>query len=361
MHRRIAMGNVRTAGCALVLFGSLVLCASSVWGQACTPVVYAFRHAEDWNPTSAPYTALTLTGQAHAALYPTMIRDFQAANNFCPVTKVYATAKKKKNGSDGTTNPFETARPLACDVAGKPLDCQVSVTMEDALTTVTDTDGKKYTLFEYVVGDQVPTNLDYLASMPANALRKALLATANLGQSSAIFWTSQGLHVLGGVIINAHSAVPDKNAKPPVTPPRNAVYIFFFYKSSTPAGDILTFIDTPSDSTRTPDIASSVYVQCFNHVEPTYCPNLKLSANNFIEPDTTTSPATQSYACGYGSQSNLGGTLDGCTNDQCGTILKDRNKDIKGKICNTTIPMLADTVGPSISDKKCTAIFGFCK
>src|SRR5262245_37708802 len=79
MHRRSAMSNVRTAGYALVLFGSLVLCAASVLGQPqpCVPVVYAFRHAEDWNPTYAPYSALTPTGQAHAALYPTMVSDFQ--------------------------------------------------------------------------------------------------------------------------------------------------------------------------------------------------------------------------------------------------------------------------------------------
>src|SRR5215471_1722563 len=96
-HRRIAMGNVRTASCALVLFGSLVFCASSVLGQACTPVVYAFRHAEDTNPPGqhppvgeVPIFALTPTGRAHAALYPTRISDLQAANHFCPVAKVYA-------------------------------------------------------------------------------------------------------------------------------------------------------------------------------------------------------------------------------------------------------------------------------
>ena len=353
MHRRIAMGNVRTAGCALVLFGSLVLCASSVWGQACTPVVYAFRHAEDWNPTSAPYTALTPTGQAHAALYPTMIHDFQAANNFCPVTKVYATATVKKDNSAGTTNPFETARPLAR-----------AVMSADPITTVTD--GKVYPLFEYVVGDQAPTNLDYLASMPASALRKALLATAKSGESSAIFWTSQGLHVLGGVIINKESNVPkkDKNARPPTNPPRNAVYLFTAVGS---ASNITGFSDTPSYSTRLPDIASSVYVQCFNHVEPNHCPDIenKTLPDNFIhDPDVTTSPPTPLYVCGYGSQSDLGGKPDVCQNGQCGTIPNNRNQDIKGKICNTTIPMLADTVGPSISSrfgKECTDMFGVCK
>ena len=46
----------------------------------------------------------------------------------------------------------------------------------------------------------------------ADQLRKELLATAQRGASSAIFWTSQGLHVLGGVIIDGTSIVPDKNA-----------------------------------------------------------------------------------------------------------------------------------------------------
>src|SRR5271167_19006 len=120
-NRRIVMGNVRTLGCALVLLGSLVFFASSASG-ACTPVVYAFRHAEDTNPPGAhppvPIFALTPTGQAHAALYPTMITDFQAANNFCFVAKVYAATDVEKvapcgNECASATNAFDTARPLA--------------------------------------------------------------------------------------------------------------------------------------------------------------------------------------------------------------------------------------------------------
>src|SRR5262245_11149560 len=72
MNWRIAMGNARAAGCVLVLFGSLALCAPSALGQPCGPVVYAFRHAEDTNPPGAhppvPIFALTPTGKAHAAL-----------------------------------------------------------------------------------------------------------------------------------------------------------------------------------------------------------------------------------------------------------------------------------------------------
>ncbi|MGH2608065.1 MAG: hypothetical protein ACRDHF_03160, partial [Tepidiformaceae bacterium] len=114
MNQRIAV---------LVLFALLVLFASTAWGQACTPVVYAFRHAEDTNPPNPPpIFALTPTGQAHAALYPTMISVFQVANDYCPVTRVYATTKVQKEDTKedpcggsciSATNAFDTARPLA--------------------------------------------------------------------------------------------------------------------------------------------------------------------------------------------------------------------------------------------------------
>src|SRR5215472_10424471 len=98
------MGNGRTAGSALILLGSLVFFVSSAMGQVCTPVVYAFRHAEDTNPPNppGPIFALTPTGQAHAALYPKLVSDFEAANKFCPVAKVYATTKVRKTGECGT-------------------------------------------------------------------------------------------------------------------------------------------------------------------------------------------------------------------------------------------------------------------
>jgi hypothetical protein len=326
MHRSIAMGNVRTAGCALVLFGSLVLCASSVWGQACTPVVYAFRHAEDTNPPDHdPLMTLTPTGTAHAALYPTMISDFQAANHFCPVTKVYATTKEKKvDQSASTTNPFYTAQPLANAVMSK--DPITTVMSKDPITMIV----KVKQLYEFL--DDVisaPTKPNY-STLTAVALRTELLATANRGESSAIFWTSQGLHVLGGAIINATSIVPDKNAAiNPVTPPRNAVYLF-------------EAIGSAPTITRFSDIrAPSLYIQCFNHVE--YMEQINPKVPQF----------TQAYYCGYGNQSNLGGSPDkSCpVGDQCGsTIPNNQNKDIKGKICDTThlspdLPPAKDTFG----------------
>ena len=360
-NRRIALGNVRTLGCALVLFGSLVFFVSSALGQSCMPVVYAFRHAEDTNPPNppGPIFALTPTGQAHAALYPTMVTDFEAANNFCRVTKVYAATKVDKVGDCGTqcasaTNAFDTAKPLA-----------TAVKLADPITTV---GGNQ--LYEYLGnGNNAPTTPSYTTAT-ATALRKELLATANLGESSAIFWTSQGLHVLGGAIINANSNVPVKNGAP--IPPRNAVYLF---KATGSAPNITGFSDTPL-KTNPPGSSppSSVYVQCFNHVETSDQFNPK--ASHFIDP--TGDPPTQAYYCGYNNdQSNLGGKpIDStCLNAQNGTIPNDptappptcsptptatptptapikSNKDITGKICNTTTSMLPNTSG--------TSIFGAC-
>jgi hypothetical protein len=319
------MRKVRTSGCALVLFGSLVLLASSAFGQ-CTPVVYAFRHAEDTNPPNppGPIFALTPTGQAHAALYPTMISDFQAANGVCPVAKVYAATKVAKVGDCGTecasaTNAFDTAKPLAA-----------AVMSADPITTVGTPANQ---LYEYLGnGNNAPAKPNY-STVTATALRKELLITANQSRSSAIFWTSQGLHVLGGAIINANSNVPIKAGG--AIPPRNAVYIF---AAIGPAPTISGFRDTPAPST---------FVQCFNHVETS--DQFTPKASHFIEPTGT--PPTQKYYCGYNNdQSSLGGKPpESCAlNAQCGTIPNDLNKDIKGMICNTTTSMLPNTAGPSI-------------
>ncbi len=324
------MGNVRSSGCALVLVGSLVLLASSAFGQ-CTPVVYAFRHAEDTNPPNPPGPIFTLTptGQAHAALYPTMISDFRAANSVCPVAKVYAVTKVAKVGDCGNectsaTNAFDTARPLA-----------TAVMSADPITTVGTPVNQ---LYEYLGnGNNAPDQPNY-STVTAAALRKELLVTANQSRSSAIFWTSQGLYVLGGAIINATSNVPIKAGG--AIPPRNAVYIFAAIGT---APTISGFSDTPSASTS--PVPSSVYVQCFNHVETSDQFNPK--ASHFIDPTGT--PPTQAYYCGYNNdQSNLGGKPGTCAlNAQCGTIPNDANKDIKGKICITT-SLLPNTAGPSI-------------
>ena len=298
-----------------------------------------------------PIFALTPTGKAHAALYPTMVSEFQAATNFCPVTKVYAATKAAKtntpedpcgNACASATNAFDTATPLAKAV----------MSGADPITTVTTSTPTVRQLYEYLGnGNNAPMNPNYDTST-AIALRKELLATANNGQSSAIFWTSQGLHVLGGAIIDATSNVPDKNFPKDmgVTPPRNAVYIFLAVGF---APNIAKFEDIPAKT--------SLYVQCFNFVGASI--NVDPKGPRFIvpkdDPDPKDNPPKQLYYCGNGAETVLGGILPSgcCENNQCGTIPNDpdgptpapcntpmpmptatpteSNKDIKGKICNT--------------------------
>lgn len=112
------MRNIRLW--SLVLFCGFFLFTSSIRAQ-CTPVVYAFRHAED----VAIGTALTRVGVQHADLYPLMVGKFDDAHNYCPVEWVYSMYDINPDGSPGTTNPFQTAEPLAFDAcivrAGVPV------------------------------------------------------------------------------------------------------------------------------------------------------------------------------------------------------------------------------------------------
>lgn len=98
----------------LVLICSLFLIAGESAAQAqfipCTPVVYAFRHAEDDN---GPPPHLTGEGVQHAGLYPSMISDFQLLHKYCPVGFVYSMYNVNPNKDPGTGNPYETAAPLA--------------------------------------------------------------------------------------------------------------------------------------------------------------------------------------------------------------------------------------------------------
>jgi hypothetical protein len=313
----------------------LALPATDALAQACTPVVYVFRHAEDTNPPNppGPIFALTPTGKAHAALYPAMVNDFQAANGFCPVAKVYATTKVEKQQPCGSacasaTNAFDTGAPLAQSVMGA--------------APITVAGGNQ--LYEYLGnGNDAPASPNY-STPTASALRAELLAAANGGKSSAIFWTSQGMHVLGGVIINANSNVPVKNGG--AIPPRNSVYLF---KAAGTAPNITTFGDTPTNDSL--PVKSSVYVQCFNHVEAST--QFNPPGPRFIAPTGT--PPVQLYYCGYdNAQSNIGGKPGECALDaQCGSIRNEENALILGKICNTATSMLPNTSGPSM--------FGACR
>ena len=338
------MGSVRTSCYALVLFGSLALLPSNASGQACTPVVFAFRHAEDTKPDpSPPYFALTPSGEAHAALYPKMIREFQAANNFCAVTRVYSTTKEPKPSTDpkdpcspncaSATNARDTAKPSAKEFMSSDAK---------PITAVTGPTGVQYQLWEFLGnsnGKAPSEEKTNYSTDAATALHDELLATANRNESSAIFWTSEGLHVLGGAIMKKSSNVPPKTDT--YSPPRNAVYLFTA-KDSAP--NIKSFSDTTSPF---PPLTSPLYVQCFNHVE-TDTP--KFPSPGFL-------PANyppNHYACGFGSvQSNLGGKPpDKCKAcslqdpptcaTQCGSISSDNNKLIDGKICDVT-SLLPDT------------------
>lgn len=360
--------NTRSAACALVLCAMSILAVSSALAQACTPVVYAFRHAEDTNPPggtpggSPPLFALTPTGQRHAELYPTMIEAFQSAlaadkkpNNFCPVGKVYATTTVKKVGScgdecDSATNAYDTAKPLASATMGKPPITRLCDYPEGA----TKEQVRACELYEYLGnGNSAPTAPNYSTDV-AKELRKALLETAKGGKSSAIFWTSQGLHLLGSVIISAdtqniESLVPIKNGW--TIPGRNAVYVF---KAKGAAGSYTGFEDTPKSSG---PVAASTYIQCFNYDEG------RDPANNVYPHFITT--AGQMF-CGYGQGSSLGGkpgpggncSGNNCNCDlgaQCSSISNDgdpkagkppsTNKDVTAKICNTVDDISPDTGG----------------
>jgi hypothetical protein len=339
---------------ALVLFGSLALSSSHASGEGCTPVVYAFRHAEDTRPIAPeppdpqppvtdlplPIFSLTPTGKAHAALYPKMIREFGTANNFCLVKRVYSTTKAPKQSTAqdpcfpncaSATNAFDTAMPSATDF----MSSTTPPTATPPLTAV-----GKYQLYEFLGnsngGAPSEANTNY-STVEAAALRAELLATANRSESSAIFWTSEGLHVLAGAIIGTKSAVPPKTDA--YSPPRNVVYLF---TANDGPPNIKSFSDTAAS--RPPSFADPLYVQCFNHIEseagkysaPTFLPNadFKLPSN---------------YACGFGDiQSNLGGkppktcvtcafgkpTWGTCQKaTTCGTIPNDQNTLTDGKIC----------------------------
>lgn len=341
MIRQFTMTLLRASSLMLALVASVPVLVSEAAAQGCIPVVYAFRHAEETKPGN-PLFMLTPTGQAHANLYPSMISAFQGTNGFCPVAKVYATTPDDKvppcgNACQSTTNPYDTGTPLAQAIQGT--------------LPIKAVGGNK--LYEYLGNGNYPPSVDPKANpyyppfsydtATAVALRAELVATANQAKSSAIFWTSQGLHALGGAIINGTSLVPDKNAKTPDVPPRNSVYVF---KANNSPGGVTGFTDTPSPKDR--------YMQCFNHVETLQSLGGKPT---FVPP--TGDPPTPLYYCGYGSEASPGGPpADKCAaGAQCGTIPNDQNKNLLGKIC-VTVPNAPTDILP---DTRVTGFYGACK
>jgi hypothetical protein len=214
-------------------FSSLLLFSSNASAQTpCTPVVYAFRHAEDVSSdvTVPPYacfpgssvkcsTKLKPTGTEHADLYVEMITSFENLQNYCPVTTVYSVNPVLPAGGGGTNNPFYTARPLANAVMNA-----------DPIITI---GGMKLD--------------EYLSEVTPLALRDELITRMKSGGSAAVFWTSDGLHDLGNAIVPDFEGIPVKN-KADGVPPRNAAYVFVY--------DGQSGFDPPTNSTQ--------YVQCFN-------------------------------------------------------------------------------------------------
>ncbi len=130
------------------------------------------------------------------------------------------------NGSGGTTNPFETARPLANDVMN--LDPLIKI------------------------GDDIID--EYLTVVEPETLKIILLGHAEVGWSSALFWTSDGLHDLGEAL--GTDIIPEKTEVPKDSPPRNAAYVFQYFEGSESEGFI------PPDK-------FDEYIQCFN-IDPSH-------------------------------------------------------------------------------------------
>lgn len=214
----------------LWFFGSALSFVSSARAQfGCTPVVYAFRHAEDLDhPVKDPFpclpdspvlcsTALTPLGMKHADLYrDEMIPDFETAQDYCPVGFVLAINPINPDGHGGTTNPFFTAEPLSIEVTGSdPIIALGSDIIDQKLTVV-----KPEQLHEFLIG------------------------ITKSGASAALFWTSEGLHDLGRAL--GTDIIPTKGSG---IPPRNAAYVFKY-----DGGD--EFI---------PPAKATEYVQCFSY------------------------------------------------------------------------------------------------
>ena len=321
---------------------------ASVQAQDCIPAVYAFRHAEDFNPPQpdpndpnlgGPYGFLSRTGAAHADLYPEMIKTLETLEGYCPVTRVYAASPTGNDGKandyinyNGAVNSFCTARPLAKSLSPQQTwnppkntgNSSNNTLCINAITGVREgalTENDPIMFIGNVGLDQ------YLKGSgdddPGALLRAALLDTAEINESSAIFWTSQGLHNLGNAIIDGNSRVPEKDGGN--IPGRNVVYIF------TPkvTDNLITgFNDTSLD-----------YFQCFNWTNYGDMGRGHMRTNNW---------------CGRSDGTKLGGSMQDdkqCTlqglqdnNALCLNQIPNQNlpdgggKQINGKICNIKDP-----------------------
>jgi hypothetical protein len=285
----------------LVFIGSLLSFSSSVRAQGCTPVVYVFRHAEE---EDAPANGLTDVGQRHAFLYPEMLAAFGAANNYCPVAFVYATSKTKPTGFDGSFNPYETAQPTAIAACYNfpNVSSQSLATCNFFPRTTLENGGK---LYEYLGEDKAeqgtpPGGRSATSSEFQDELTDKIQTE---GVSIAIFWTSQGLNILGQALVPGFTGIPGCTAAPAqgacekLKAPRNTAYVFEFNGSDFAKPNKLL-----------------QYVQCFNvHVD-------------FADSQKIVGPAGTVYYCGNGAD-NTGSLPD---------ITEKKDLDaLQGKICDT--------------------------
>jgi hypothetical protein len=281
--------NIRNVlSSSIVSFCSLLLLTSSATAQTpCTPVVYAFRHAEDESTAVPPYacfpgssvhctTKLKPTGTEHANLYVEMITSFEGIKNYCPVATVYSVNPVLPTGGGGTNNPFYTARPLANTVMNAdPIITIGGMNLDEFLTKVLP-----------------PTLLDELKNKMTSG-------------SAAVFWTSDGLHDLGKAIVPGFEGIPVKN-KAEGVPPRNAAYVFEYDAENG-------VFDPPS----VPPSNSTQYVQCFN----------------FASFRAAGSVSSTKYYCGKALPA---GSISGSIGDA--SLYK-----LHGRICDTLCTSVSDT------------------
>jgi hypothetical protein len=184
----------------LSVFG-IFLFDSPAQAQTCTPTVYLFRHAED----EATKVALTEAGKKHAVLYPEMLLQYQITSSDCPVKRVLAMYDHNPDATPGTTNPRDTAEPLAKQCCGGNVEM-----------SLIDRASKKYFLYEKI--NSSPDG--GLASDGFGRLARifyALQPTLNSESSVAIFWTQEGLPDVSQALNVPPIYIP-RNVAPPADP-----------------------------------------------------------------------------------------------------------------------------------------------
>jgi hypothetical protein len=262
---------------------ALVGATSAALSADCTPVVYAFRHAEDRDKQVPKFrclpnypadctTGLTEVGEMHAKHYLEMVTSIQNLENFCPVTDVYSVSPvlPPKGVAGGTTNPFYTGLPLAHTLSN-PADPNVTVKFFDEDNNLVD---------EKILDED-------LKNVTPSELNHVLVAIAETGGSTAIFWTSDGLSKLGEAINSNVKVIPQKGNG---LPPRNAAYIFKFDAAS---------------ETFSPPSSATQYTQCFN----------------FKRADGKLEMTGARYYCGLGENNNL-------------VLPEEKFEDLHGRICD---------------------------